>query len=147
MRVPESRTSWKRSMICGIRRPYCALTSTRGTGTASQSRSPAVDQPGDTDDHRCNHQIFRVRKVMVEALVARPQRPARRRDPEAPRDAAEEGQHGESDDRHPHDARGDRDERTDDRDQPAEEDRGVAEAVEPAVGPVELLAVEVEPAP
>src|SRR5438067_5697878 len=83
---------------------------------------------------------------MMEPLVARPERPARARDSEAPRHAAEERQDGEAAERHPYNACRDRDERAHDRGQPAEEDSEVAETVEPAVGAIELRPVEVEPA-
>src|SRR6202011_2587213 len=89
--LPDSSTSWMRSRMRGIRRSYCARTSTRGTGTASQcSRAPAHDQVGKQREHTRDDRIFGVAEVVVEAVVASPERPAGRGDPEAPRHAAYE---------------------------------------------------------
>src|SRR5205823_733384 len=135
--VPR-RTSASLAMPTSEAAPTCAarpLTPAGGSqrfGAAFRDgRAPAKDQPSDGDDHGRDNRIFDVGEVVMEALVARPERPAGRGDPEAPRHAAEERQQGEADDWHPHDAGRNRDERAHDRRDPAQEDRGVAEAVEP----------------
>src|ERR671936_161989 len=83
----------------------------------------------------------------MEPFVAVSECPTHRGDSEAPGHATEERQHRESDERHPDDPRRNRDERADDRRDPAAEDRRVAEALEPPVGAIELRTIEVEPAP
>src|SRR5438045_1420747 len=147
MNVPDSSTSWNRPRICGIRRSYCARTSTRGTGTASNGRrAPAKDQPGNEADDRDHDEVLDPAEVAVEPVPVGAEGPADRREAEAPRHAAEEGEDREPVEPHPQDARRYRDERADDGHDAAEEDRGVAEAVEPAIGALELRAVQVEPA-
>ena len=55
-----------------------------------------------------------------------------------------EREHAEAPERHARDAGGQRDERAHDRQHPGEEDGGVAVALEPAVGPLEVLLLDVQ---
>ena len=83
---------------------------------------------------------------MVEPLVARAERPAHAGDPEAPGNAADRRQQGETPERHAGDPGWDRDERANDRRHAPDADRPDAPPVEPALGAVEVLRPEVEPA-
>src|SRR5436190_568657 len=146
MKTPASRTSARRSFSSGRRGAYCALTSTSGIGrTASESsRAPARDYPrrGRHDSH--HDRVIDEAEVVVEALPALPDGPADAREREAPDRGAEERQEDVRHEPHPEHASGDRDERGDDRRDPAEADGPVAPAGGPPLRAAEVLRREVE---
>src|SRR5438105_1985839 len=130
MKTPDSSTSARRSFSAGSRPAYCALTSTSGIwGTAAQSRrADAADYDVGHENHdRGDDRVLGVAEVVVEALVARSERPPGGGQPEAPRYAAEEGEDGEARHGHARDSGRDRDEGANDGRDAAEEDGGVAE--------------------
>src|SRR5262249_58295504 len=77
--VPESRIRSNARFRSGMSGAYCALTSTsgiRGTSLQSIGASPAQHQVGDADQKSCNDRDFDEPELVVEALVARAERPA-----------------------------------------------------------------------
>src|SRR5690348_13415552 len=148
--VPESRTSAKACFRSGTSGAYCALTSTsgiRGTSPKSICPSPAQDQIGDQDQNSCNDGDLDEAELVVEALVARPERPADPGEDEAPDGRADQRQHDIAAERHPEDAGRNRHERAHDRSDAADEHGPVLVAVEPVLRPAEVLRAEVDPAP
>src|SRR5436305_10925439 len=131
----QCRPTYESAPTCPARPPNPAGGSQRFRPAFRDGRAPAKDQPGREDDHRREDQIFDIGKVVVEALVARPERPARAGDSEAPERAAEKRQDREAAERHPDDTGRDRDERAYDRGHPAEEHSPVPVPREPAPGP------------
>src|SRR5215471_8136817 len=149
MNAPESRTSANARFSSGTSGAYCALTSTSGIrGTALQSIGPnsTQDQVGDEQQNSCNDRDFDEAEVVVEALVARAQRPADAGEREAPDRRADRRQHDVAAERHAEHAGRNRDERAHDGRDAAEQHRRVLVPVEPALGTAELLRTEVEPA-
>src|SRR4051794_34211115 len=147
--VPESRISANASFSCGMSGAYCALTSTSGIrGTPLQSIGPssAQDQVGDADENSCNDHDFGVTELVVEALVARAERPADAREREAPDRRADQRQDDVATERDAEDPRWNRYERAHDRSDAADEHGPVVVAVEPRLCAPELLGAEVEPA-
>src|SRR5438045_1104150 len=148
MKTPPSSTSARRSFSAGSSEAYCALTSTSGIwGTAAQSRrADPADYEIRHDQHdRGGNGVLDEAEVAMEALPARPEAPASPGKTEAPGNATEERENGEARDRHSRNPGRDRDERADDRRHPAEEDRGVPVALEPAVGSIELRGCQMQP--
>src|SRR3954454_25237032 len=77
--VPDSRIPANASFSCGMSGAYCALTSTSGIrGTPLQSIGPSSlqYQVSAADENSCNDHDFRVPELVLEALVARAERPA-----------------------------------------------------------------------
>ena len=75
----------------------------------------------------------------VEALVVASERPPDPGDPEGPDGRAGDGQQRVAAERHAEEARRNRDERADDRDDAPEQDGHVVVAIEPALGTLEPL--------
>src|SRR5262245_17570181 len=148
MNRPVSRTSAIRSFSSALSGAYCALTSTSGIcGTAAHlSHASPTEIPDQQREDTDSDERLDVAEVVVERLPARAERPARARDPEAPRDRAQHRVEREVAERHAREPRRDRDERAHDGGHAAEEDGPVAPAVEPALGAVEVLRPEMEPA-
>src|SRR5205823_12525479 len=86
MKIPESRTSPIRSWIWGIRRSYCAFTSTRGMlGTPAESRcSPSEQQVQREENGSCYDDDVDVVERVVKLLVAGAHAPPDARQREAP---------------------------------------------------------------
>src|SRR5437762_10509076 len=149
MKIPESRTSATRSWICGIRRSYCAFTSTRGMlGTRAESRcSPPEQQVQRQQDRSCHHRVVHVAKSAVDAVPARPQRIARAAEAEAERNAADQGKRSEPPQLEPRDSSRNRHERAHHGHRQPDGDGERPEALEPTMRPVELLRRDVQPAP
>src|SRR6059058_3961621 len=146
MKIPESRTSATRSWICGIRRSYCAFTSTRGMlGTRAESRcSPSEQQVHRQENGSCHDDDVDVVKRVVELLVAGAHAPPDARQREAPDGRPRDRQQRVPAKGHAEDPGRDRDERADDRRDSPDEDGPVVPAVEPALGAVQPLGPEVE---
>src|SRR4051794_28162142 len=145
--VPESRISANASFSCGMSGAYCALTSTSGIrGTPLQSIGPSSpqDQVGDADENSCNHGDFDEAELLVEALVARAERPADAREGEGPDCRADQRQDDVAAERDAEDPCRNRDERADDGSDAADEHGPVVVAVEPGLGAAELLRPEVQ---
>src|SRR5258708_668353 len=102
MNRPDSSTSPRRSFSSGIRGAYCALTSTRGIiGASGQSRGPPADhQVADCSHHEPENHDRDVGEIVVEAVVAGPERPSAGGEPEAEDAAAEERKRHEASERH-----------------------------------------------
>src|SRR5439155_18517781 len=98
MKRAESRTSEKRSFSSGMSGAYCALTSTRGIiGASGQFRGPPAEhQVAGCGHHDDDDSDRRVGEIVVEAVVARAERPASGGEAEAEREAAEEGERCEA---------------------------------------------------
>src|SRR3954447_26649585 len=142
MNAPDSRPSAKASFSCGMSGAYCALTSTSGIrGTPLQSIGPSApqDQVGDADENSCNDGDFDEPELLVEALVARPERPADGREHEGPDRRADQRQDDVAAERDAEDPRRNRHERADNGSDAADEHRPVVVAVEPRLGAAELL--------
>src|SRR5580765_4763978 len=149
MNAPDSRISSKARFSSGTSGAYCALTSTsgiRGTSLKSIAASAAQNQIGDQDQNSCNDGDFHEAELVVEALVARAERPADGREPEAPDRRADQRQHDVARERDAEDAGGDRHERANDRRHTSDEHRPVLVAVEPRLCAAELPRAEVDPA-
>src|SRR3954452_1786235 len=149
MKAPDSRIPANASFSCEVSGAYCALTSTSGIrGTPLQSIGPSApyDQVGDADENSCNDHDFGVSELVVEALVARAERPADAREGEAPDRRADQRQGDVAPERDAEDPSGDRHEGAHDGGDAADEHGPVVVAVEPRLGPPELLRPEVQPA-
>src|SRR6478672_5761544 len=127
---------------------YCAFTSTSGIGgTVGKSRGTylSVDPKGQEHQDYGDKGVLDVAEVVVEALVAPAGRPADARERERPDGRADRRQDRVAPEGHLEDPCRDRDERADHRRDPSDQDREVVPAVEPALGPLELVVAEVEP--
>src|SRR4051794_9034159 len=132
MNAPDSGISANASFSCEASGAYCALTSTsgiRGTPLQSIGPSPPYDQVGDGDENSCNDGDFGVSELVVEALVARAQRPADARESEAPDRGTDQRQRHVAPERDAEDPGRDRYERAHDRRHAADEHRPVVVAV------------------
>src|SRR5256886_346340 len=149
MNSPLVSTPSIASRMRGSRGSYCAFTSTSGIGgTIRESRRPppAHQQIGRETDDRGDDRVFHIAEVVVEPLVAPSEPVAHSREPEGPDRRADQRQHAVAPEAHPEDSRGDRDERPDHGRDAADQHREVIPAVEPTLGPVELLGAQVQPA-
>ena len=120
-----------------------------GYASSRSGLPPLQDPPAqerDAGDERHDDRVVDVAECFVEVLPLRAERPAGAREREAPDRRADERQDGVPSDRRPEEARGNRDERPDDRRDAAEEDGPVLPAVEPPLGAVEPCLAEVQPA-
>src|SRR6478609_3362016 len=125
MNCPDSSTSEKARSSFGISGAYCALTSTSGiSGTLGECRGASVtqDQVARENEDSCNHEVLDVAEAVMEALVARAERPPDGGEREAPQRRADQRQHRVPPERDPEDAGRDRHERAHDRRDPAQED-------------------------
>src|SRR6266516_6975936 len=149
MNVPLSSTPSIASRIRGRSGSYWALTSTSGIGrTAAKSRlSPPANY-----EKRCEHEnsgnrrIIRKSEIAVEGLVAAAEPPANRRNGKAPDGRPDQREHGVAPKPHAEDPGRNRAEGAHDRSQPADEHGKVVPAVEPPLGPLELVGAQVQPA-
>src|SRR3954447_25449078 len=149
MHAPDSRTSANASFNCGMSGAYFSLTSTsvsRPTPLQSIGPSSPQDQVGDADENSCNDGDFDEPELLVEALVARAERPADGREHEGPDRRADQRQDDVAAERDAEDPRRNRDEGAHDGSDAADEHGPVVVAVEPRLGPPELLGPEVQPA-
>src|SRR5919201_2015134 len=144
MNSADSRTSAKRRFSSAASGAYCALTSISGifSTTASKCTGAAThNQIGREDDNSCYHRVIGEAEVVMEAFPARADGPAHAREGEAPDRRAEQRQRDVAAERRPKDTRRNRDERAHNRCNASEQDRPVAEALEPALSAVEPLPV------
>src|SRR6476646_8323761 len=121
---------------------YCAFTSPSGIGgTVGKSRGTylSVDPKGQEHQDYGDKGVLDVAEVVVEALVAPAGRPADARERERPDGRADRRQDRVAPEGHLEDPCRDRDERADDGRDPSDQDREVIPAVEPALGPLELV--------
>src|SRR5436190_6638508 len=149
MNAADSRMSRKRASSSGIRGSYCALTSTSGivcTAGHSSCTYPAIKEIRREHDDACDDRVIRIAQVVVRMRVGAAERPPGGSQPEAEDRAAEQREDEELAERDAHDPGGDRDEGADDGQGEAERDGPVAEALEPALGPVELRVRDVHEA-
>src|SRR6476661_7260284 len=149
MNAPLSRTPSIASRMRSKNGSYCALTSTRGIGrTAGESRrpSPADDQIRRQRQDRGGHGVVDEAEVAVEALVARPEPIPGSGKRKGPDRRTDQRPHAVTQQRHPEDSGGNRDEGPDHGRDPSDQDRKVTPAIEPALGTIELVALEMKPA-
>src|SRR5215207_4738993 len=147
MNAPEASTSSNRVRSSSISGAYCALTSTSGICTTGKGTgAPTAHQQIRHADHDpCRDRVVHVVEVLVEGLPAGAEGVADRREDHAPECRAHEREDRVAPEWSPEDAGGDRDERARNRRDPPHEDGPVAPALEPALGPRELLRREVQP--
>src|SRR5215217_6012425 len=147
MNSDDSSTESNRSRSCSISGAYCALTSTSGIRTARKATgAPAADDQIDDPDHdRRSDDVVDVAEALVERLPARSECVADPGEDDAPDRRPDRRKHGVAEERRTEDARGDRDERSRDRGDPADEHGPVAPAVEPPLGVLEPVRRQVEP--
>src|SRR6266508_3444830 len=149
MNSPLASTPSITSRMRGRSGSYCALTSTSGSGrTVSKSRRPnsahyEIQEESQDSGH---NGVVREAEVVVEGLVAPAQAPACACEREAPGRGADEGEDRVAPEGHPEDPGRDRDEGANDGRYPPEQDREVLPALEPALGALEALTAEMEPA-
>src|SRR5918992_5466467 len=149
MNSDDSRTASNRLRSSSVSGPYCAATSTSGIfGTASHPRRAAMTpDPGNDHEHdRCGDDVFGVPEAVVEVLPARSGGPADPGERERPGDGPRDREQRVAAQRHAEDAGLDGDEGADHGCHPADCDRVVAEALEPALAAVERVRRHVEPA-
>src|SRR2546423_10235019 len=148
MNCPLPSTSRKRASSSGVRGANCPLASTSGIcmATHSSGLDPPVEEIRREEQNACNDGVLRVLEAVVEALVAPAEAVARAGDPEGPHRRTDEREQAVGGERHLEDAGRDRDERAYDRRDAADEHAEVAPLREPALGAVEPLGREVEPA-
>src|SRR4051794_27946641 len=144
MNWPLSRTSANRASSSERTDANWALTSTRGI-CCTRSHFSGVDEIRRQDENACNDGVFDVLEVAVEVGIARAQSVADAGEREAPDRRSHERQERVRAERHPEDAGRNRDERTDDRSEAADENANVPPPVEPAFGTVEIARSEVQP--
>src|SRR5436305_15302484 len=114
MNVPDSSTSSTRSRICGVRRSYCARTSTRGTGTSRNGRrAPPTPQEQHTgrDDEQDGSDV-QIPEVAADTVVGAADGPAQACEREAADGAAGERSGDATRQCNPDDPSRNRDERT-----------------------------------
>src|SRR3954454_23212832 len=109
----------------------------RGPARAPALPPAAHHEQHDADDDHGDDRVVDVVQVVLPLLPVRADLLADEREREHPGDAPREGEEREAPERHARHAGRQRDERADDRQQAGEEDRRVAVAGEPAVGPLE----------
>src|SRR5918992_428612 len=148
MNRPESRTSAIRSFSSSSSGAYCARTSTSGIcGTTGQSSASVAEvEVGDPRDDQGGDGVVDEVPVLLEAVVVAAEPVAHARQREAPGDTAQEREDREAHRLHPEHAGRHGHERAHDGRHAAEEDGGIAEANEPALRPLELVRVEMQPA-
>ena len=156
---PSSSTSAKACFSCGNQRCVLRLDvyerDVHGRNESSEARLRAFPrlrsrlprQIRGTCHDRRDDRVVDVVEGVVEVLPLAAERPADPGEGEAPDRGAQQRQQRVAAERRLEDAGRDRHERADDRSEPAEEDRPVVPAVEPALRPVELRLVQVQPAP
>src|SRR5215213_2586256 len=149
MNSDDSSTESNRSRSCSISGAYCALTSTSGIRTARKATgAPAAhDQIDDPDHDRRGDDVVDVVEALVERLPARSECVADPREDDAPDRRPDRGQHRVAQERRTEDAGGDRDERSREGRDPADEHGPVAPAVEPVLGVLDPVGRQVEPPP
>src|SRR5437868_9730929 len=131
-----SSASAKRALSSSFSGAYCAWTSTSGIFCTTLHPSgplppPPIQEVRDGEDDSRRDDVVGVAEVAVEARVARAERPSRSGEREGPGHRADERQHGVRRQRHLEDAGRNRDERTDDRGDAADENAEVPPALEP----------------
>src|SRR4051812_11981327 len=141
MNSPLASTPSIASRMRGKSGSYCAFTSTRGIRrTARKSRlSPLHDPIARQGEDQGDDCVLDVAEAVVEVLVAAPGSPARAGERERPDRRAERRQRDIAPELHAEDAGRNRDERPRERCHAAEQHGPVAPAVEPPLGPVELV--------
>ena len=111
-------------------------------------RAPAPDdEPDDAEDDGRQHGVVQVVQLVLDALPVVAHRAADERQRGDPGQAADEGEHQEAPEGHAGDARGQGDEGAGDGQAAGQEHGPVAPAAEPAVGRVQALGGDVQPAP
>src|SRR5437870_11369754 len=149
MNSPLMSTPSIASRIRGRNGSYCALTSASGIGrTARKSRRPysAHDQIRQERRDRGGHRVVGEAEITVKTLVARAEAVAGSGERKRPDRRSDQRQHAVAPQGHPEDPGRDRDEGPDHGSETADQDRQLVPAVEPALGPVELLGAQMEPA-
>src|SRR5215831_7933727 len=149
MKPLPSRTSWKAASSRGISGSYSARTSTRGIvctrGNFSRSH-PSIHQIRQRGDDACDDRVLDVAEAVVGAAIARAEAVAGAGEGEGPHGGAGKREQRVRQQPHLEDPCRDRDERADDRRDPAEKDGEVPPAAEPGLGSVETCRRKVEPA-
>src|SRR6266581_1659890 len=147
MNWPPSSTSRKRASSSGISGSYWEWTSTSGIVTAPHCSG--LPQPKDEirrkRDNACNDRVLGVLEAVVEALIARAEPVARAGDREGPDGRAGHGVKRVGRKRHLEDARGNRDERSDDRRDAPDEHAEVPPTPKPPLGAIEALGRHMQP--
>src|SRR5882762_8439455 len=117
MNWPPSSTSRKRASSSGISGSYWEWTSTSGIVTAPHCSGlpQSIGEIRREHENACNDRVLRVLETVVEALVARAEPVACAGDRKGPDRRANQRVERVRSKRHLEDARGDRDERADDR--------------------------------
>src|SRR5205085_11329530 len=110
MKRPPSRTAPSRSLSSGRKGPYCAAglkSGIRATARASllgrqpgPARAPAQEEPAGEEKRRGDDGVVDEAEVVVEALVAPPERPSGSGEGEAPGRRADRRQAGVAPERH-----------------------------------------------
>src|SRR6266571_4123887 len=113
MNWPPSSSSRKSFSSSAFRGAYWEWTSTSGIVTAiyCSGLAYAKDEIRSERENACQHDVFGVAEVVVEALVARAEPVARTRNGKRPDRRAEQRQRGVRREAHPEDAGRDGDER------------------------------------
>src|SRR5207248_4571017 len=148
MNWPVSSTSLKAASSLGISGPYSARTSTSGivcTTIHFSPSAPSVDQIRRTSDDGGHHGVLEVAEVVIDAVVVRTEAVTGAREREGPDRGADRRVDRVRHEPHLEDTGRDRDERADDRRDPAHEDAEIPPACEPRFGAIELRGREVEP--
>src|SRR5579871_846702 len=148
MNWPVSSTSLKAASSLGMSGPYSALTSTSGIAMRSHFslRDPPIDQIRREEDDDGDDGVLEVAERVIRAVVGGAEAVARAREGEGPDRGANRGEHGVRREPHLEDAGRDRDERADERCDPAERDAQLSPPREPCLGAIELRGREMEPA-
>src|ERR1019366_2897682 len=111
-------------------------------------RPPPANEGIDHPDHDQRHdEVVDVLEVLAHVLPFVADGLAGQRQAQDPGRATRDREKGEAPERHPRDAGGQRYERPDDRKHTTEEDRRIAVALEPAVGPFDVTRLQMQPAP
>src|SRR5450830_1364796 len=151
MNCPDSSTSAKRAFSSSASGAYWALTSISGILDISArqfSRAPpAKNDQGDQGDENGHDAVVDVVEAALEFLPASAEREADRLEGEAPDGRADQRQHRVREEPGAEHTRRDGDEGACDWRDASEQDGKVAEALEPALGSLELPVREMEPAP
>src|SRR6478672_11576142 len=149
MKPLPSSTSRNAASSRGISGSYSARTSTRGivcTRRHFSHSDPAIHQIRQPRDNAYRDRVLDVAEAVVEAAIARAEPVAGSREGERPHGGAGQREQCVRQEPHLEDSGCDRDERADDRRQPAEEDAEVPPPLEPSFGTVQPARREVEPA-
>src|SRR5581483_8333266 len=148
MNWPPSRTSRNRASSSETSGAYCDWTSTSGIVTATHSSGgcPSIHEIRRRQENACHDRVLGVVKAVVEALEARSERVADASEHERPDGAADAEVEQERGEPQLEDAGGDRAEGADEGRHRAEEHGEVPPALERALGVVEPLRCDVQPA-